>query len=137
MLAAKKNVVLVVEEEADVRQLCASELEAAGYAVVEVETCAEALKIMTEGAQVGVLVTDMKMHGHMNGLELARLFHCLWPHVKLLVTSGVNRLRPADVPGRGRLLSKPYARADLCKTVSELIGASDWPLTSGQPQPAS
>ena len=57
-----------------------------------------------------------------DGLELAQRCHSRWPYVKVIVTSGAVRVRPADVPDGGRFLAKPYSLAELTRTVSELAG---------------
>jgi CheY-like chemotaxis protein len=121
-------VVLVVEDEPLLRQLSVFELEDAGYEVVEASTADEALRIMSSANGVRVMFTDINMPGSMDGLELARRCHMRWPGVKLILTSGAGRVGPADVPGDGRFLAKPYSLAELSRTVGEL---------AGQPAPGS
>ena len=121
----RAHVVLVVEDEAVLRQLSVFELEDAGYEVMEAANADEALKIMNSGKVVGLMFTDVNMPGSMDGLELARRCHRHWPDMKLIVTSGAGRIRPSDVPGDGRFLAKPYSLSELSKTVGELAGAPE------------
>ena len=110
----------MVEDEPLLRELSVFVLEDAGYEVREAATADEALTIMNSGSAVSVMFTDVNMPGSMDGLELARRCHRRWPGLKLIVTSGAGRVRPADVPGDGRFLAKPYALSELSRTVAEL-----------------
>ena len=84
---------------------------------------------------VSALFTDVDMPGDMNGLELAGIVYSRWPHIALLVTSGVVRVT-GSLPGGGVFLSKPYAAAAPVRIIRELIwrmeanGRSDRPLPS-------
>jgi CheY-like chemotaxis protein len=126
-MLSRVNAVLVVEDEPILRQLSVFELEDAGYEVLEAASADEALKVMNSGKAVGLMFTDVNMPGSMDGLELARVAHRLWPSVKLIVTSGAGRVRQSDVPDDGRFLAKPYSLSELSKTVGELTGGPEKP----------
>ncbi len=64
-------VVLVVEDEAIIRMLLIDELEDAGFVVMEAEGADAAVVILSNGATIGVVVTDVRMPGSMDGLGLA------------------------------------------------------------------
>ena len=86
-----RPVVLLVEDQPLVRMLAADILEEAGFEVTEAATAPEALNHLERSDDVRVVFTDVDMPGGMNGLELARIVHARWPHIALVVTSGVCR----------------------------------------------
>src|SRR4028118_377853 len=106
--------VLVVEDEPLIRMDAAVTLEDEGFEVVEAATARAALTILEKrNGDVAALFTDVDMPGDMNGLELAGIVHHRWPHVALLVTSGVVRVS-GSLPGGGVFLPKPYKAGMPC-----------------------
>src|SRR5829696_4110887 len=100
--------VLVVEDEPLVRMAAAITLEDEGFEVFEAATARAALAILEKrSGGVDALFTDVDMPGDMNGLELAGIVHHRWPHIALVITSGVVR-KPSVLPERGIFLEKPY-----------------------------
>ena len=115
---SKTPVVLVAEDEILVRQLSVSELEEAGYRVIEAGTAKQALAILEAGAPIDVLFTDVNMPGEIDGIGLARLVHRRWPDVGLIVTSGEADIAEEELPHDGRFIRKPYRLSKM----SELVG---------------
>ena len=103
--------VLLVEDEALVRWVAHEALEDAGYQVIEAENADQALAVLSERRDVGLLFTDINMPGAMDGLALAELVNARWPDIQLVVTSGRGLERP--VPDSGRFLRKPYSIGEL------------------------
>jgi CheY-like chemotaxis protein len=116
-----KPVILIVEDEAILREMSCLALQIAEYEVVEAATADAALDILGSGTTVAVLFTDIQMPGRINGLALARIVSTQWPLVRLIVTSGSVVVYPSDVPCGTRFLRKPYTVADLLATLEELI----------------
>ncbi len=113
--------VLIVEDEPMIRMLAADILEDGGFEVVEAATARAALAILEKrNGDVSALFTDVDMPGDMNGLELAGIVYSRWPHIAILVTSGVVRTVGA-LPGGGVFLGKPYAEAAPVRIIRELI----------------
>src|SRR3954454_10371564 len=79
--------VLVVDDEVLVRMLIADELRAAGYGVIETDSAEEALAVLRSGVKPDLLVTDIRMPGAYDGLELARIVHNAHPDMKIVVVS--------------------------------------------------
>lgn len=100
---------MVVEDETLVRALSVDELKDAGFDVVEAGSAAEALCVLSEGAAIAVLFTDVNMPGALDGLDLARLVHERWPDVRVIVTSGGGKVGLADLPDKGRFIAKPFS----------------------------
>ena len=121
-LADKKSgVVLVVDDEPLIRMNAVDMLADAGWAAIEAANAAEALAQLEAHPEVTVLFTDINMPGDMDGLDLARRVHDLWPRVHLIITSGKMRPGRQDLPGGGEFLGKPYRERqflELLETVS-------------------
>jgi len=113
--------ILVVDDEADVRFLLADLLEDEGFAVAEAANAESALRVLAARPNVEVLFTDLQMPGAFGGLELVHRAHMQWPRLGLLLTSGRVRPSPVDIPSKGRLMSKPYPPGELLFNLKELI----------------
>lgn len=114
-------VVLLVEDEALIRELSVMVLEDAGFRVVAAEDAHQALKVLETGLDARVLFTDVQMPGDIDGLQLARTARERLPGIEVLVASGQRIPGPGELPDRGRFLHKPYAMADLVRHVGELV----------------
>ena len=110
--------VLIVEDEPLVRELAGAAITDAGFDVVEAANAQEALEILNDRQDIGVLCTDVNMPGPLDGLALARLVHERWPAIRLVVTSG----RPLSelVPDDGRFVAKPYTLDTLAQSVIDV-----------------
>jgi CheY-like chemotaxis protein len=111
--------VLVVDDDALVATGTAAMLEDLGHTVVEVNSAADALKLLEDGKVVDLVITDHAMPG-MSGTELARLLKSRYPRLGVVIASGYAEL-PADVTVDLTVpkLAKPFAQADLARVVAE------------------
>jgi CheY-like chemotaxis protein len=116
-----KPVVLVVEDEPMIRMMAVDVFEDEGFEVMEAPTAPVALALMEKRADVAALFTDIDMPGGMNGLELAAVVHRHWPHVALVVTSGVFRPAAGELPGDGVFLPKPYKISAPARVMRDLL----------------
>jgi len=117
--------ILVVEDNIAMRKVVVRQLTELGYRVLEANAAAAALEILAT-AKVTLLFSDVVMAGDMNGIELARRAMARWPGLKVLLTSGFPEARIAgegDIPAGLRLLSKPYRRAELARTLRGILDA--------------
>jgi PAS domain S-box-containing protein len=120
--------ILVVEDDALVREHARAVLAALGYDVICAADARAALDILTEREDIDLLFTDVVMPGGIDGGELARRAQQLRPELPTLFTSGYaqgGRLQSIiDRPG-AQLLNKPYRRDELARKIrSALSGAS-------------
>lgn len=119
-----RRVVLVVEDEATVRDLAATVLRDHGFDVIAAASAEEALaSVEAEAATVSVLVTDVSLPS-IDGITLARLVRERCPSAHLIVTSGVGEegLRERlDGEAAAMLLAKPYRLRHLVEAVSGLL----------------
>jgi CheY-like chemotaxis protein len=121
-----RETVLLVEDEAALRELTSGLLEAAGYTVLEASDPEEALRLShNTQRQIHLLLTDVVMPG-MDGHELARRLVSRWPDLKVLYMSGYTDdvIVHRGVLDRGTLLvQKPFARGALLRKVRETLGS--------------
>ncbi|WP_244471067.1 response regulator [Microvirga massiliensis] len=114
--------VLIVEDEFLVRDTIAGALEDAGFAVVEVGTAEEGLDIIGR-RPIGVLFTDIRLPGSMDGWRLAEEARRLYPQLPVIYASGYSVEAPRLVPG-GVFLRKPYLPSEVIATIEELVGGN-------------
>lgn len=114
-----EDIILVVEDEQQLGLLTAENLRDLGYTVRHAESGAEALCILTEHDDIGLLFTDVMMPD-MTGDELARAALARWPKLRILYTSGYSRTGGEDDPlldPPAELLRKPYTTQQLAAKV--------------------
>jgi len=80
--------ILVVEDDAPLRQYVVSELERLGYRVLQAPNGMEALQIIRSDETIDLLFTDVVMPGGINGPVLAEQATALKPGLRILFTSG-------------------------------------------------
>lgn len=116
-------VVLVVEDEILVRMIAVDVLADAGYRVIEAESADAALPIIDSRDDIRIIVTDVRMPGRMDGLELARHVASQRDDVVILVTSGHARPSRDELPPRSAFIGKPYRAETLLAEVRQLASA--------------
>lgn len=110
------ELVLVVEDETEVRNIAAAFLRSLGYQVVAVGSAGEALKQLAANDGFALLFSDVMLGGGMNGVELAQAARSLRPRLGILLTSGYDdQAAQAAMPSTEtfELLRKPYRREQL------------------------
>jgi CheY-like chemotaxis protein len=118
--AARRWVVLIVEDDLLIRLHAADIIEAAGFDVMEASNADEAIARLELRPDIAVLFTDIQMPGSMDGLKLAAAVKGRWPPIKIVATSGLVNVQPDDLPEGGRFLPKPYNPTQLTATLREL-----------------
>ena len=113
--------ILVVDDQAMIRMFGADMIADAGYQVIEANSADEALLILENAEGITLLFSDIDMPGSMNGLALAEVVHKRWPDVRLLLTSGGQKLEDEDIPDHGRFLPKPYNESSVVGTIKSLL----------------
>jgi CheY-like chemotaxis protein len=99
--ASPPSVVLVVEDELMLRMRAVDIVEDAGFVPLEALNADEAIQILESRDDIAVLFTDIQMPGSMDGLRLAHLVHSRWPHIKIILVSGLG-VRADRGHGRGQ-----------------------------------
>jgi CheY-like chemotaxis protein len=106
---AKKRIALIVEDDADLRQLTALLLEESEFDAVECESAEAALAVMLlRGKDVSMVFADIRLPGVMDGVDLARELKMRWPHLIVILTSGNPGERLERVPPGVQYMAKPW-----------------------------
>lgn len=131
-----KETILLVEDDAAVRELLRDELRKLGYRVFEAK---HGLEACLAGAQqlgeLQLLLTDVVMPG-MNGTELAKHLRVIKPELKLLFISGYSddvQIGAGDPSSA--YLQKPFTLETLARTIRELLDVKETGVTRPMPQP--
>jgi len=117
--------ILVIDDDAIMRDLMTDWLEAAGYRVHKATDCSDACTALERGPDL--VVSDMFMPGQC-GAEAIRWMRTKQPGLKLIAVSGHfgsglgTSVNEAVQAGAARALAKPVKRAELLGAVAELIG---------------
>ena len=119
--------ILVVEDEAPVRELVCSVLAGHGYRVLQAESGPGALQVWRDSKeQIDLLLTDLVMPDHLNGRELAEKLWTERPRLKVIFTSGYSSeaVGKDSVLCRGlNYLQKPYHPRQLAWAVRDCLDA--------------
>ena len=122
--------ILLVEDEAFVREAAAEVLESAGYRLLIARNSAEALEVCRQSTEtVDLLLADVVMPG-MSGGGLAAKFQRLYPRTRVVLMSGyAERLvrRGPSLTGN-EYLAKPFSTQTLLKKVREMLDANQFDL---------
>jgi len=126
--------ILVVEDDAGVRAAVVDVLTDLGYAVLKAESAEQGLAVISSGARVDLLFTDVVMPGSINTREFARRAQELRPGLKVLYTSGYTQnaiVHNGRLDDDAFLLSKPYRKDDLARKLRSLLDGSVDPQSPG------
>jgi PAS domain S-box-containing protein len=110
--------ILIVEDDALVRQYVVTQIKSLGYAALEAANAAEALSIIDADDNIDLLFTDVIMPGAMNGRQLADEASRRRPDLKTLFTSGYTEnaiVHHGRLDSGVLLLVKPYRKSELAK----------------------
>jgi PAS domain S-box-containing protein len=121
------EVILLVEDNAQVRKLAKTQLLHLGYQVLEAENGKDALAILREHPEIDLLFTDVVMPGGLNGRELALEARKIYPSLKVLFSSGYAEsaiLHLGLLDEHVQLLNKPYSRLQLARRIRGMLTAS-------------
>ena len=109
-LNTKANI-LVVEDDALIRDYVAELLIASGYCVTTARSGLEALELIDGGLVPDLLFTDVMIAGGMNGIALAHAARCILPEIKVLFMSGyAGPAGEEQLPTGAKFLQKPFRR---------------------------
>lgn len=101
--------ILVVDDEPRVRMMVTDSLEDASLRVIEAQNADEAVGILASGAQVDLMLSDVRMPGTMDGLALLRWSKTNRPDLPVIIMSGHLAATEALEHGAAHFLGKPYS----------------------------
>ncbi|MEO8921767.1 MAG: PAS domain S-box protein [Caldimonas sp.] len=118
--------VLLVEDDAEVREVIRRFLETLGCVVSVATSGEQALLVLDPGQRFDLLVTDIALGAGIRGTELAARTAARLPEIAVLLMSGFSaELLDADrdAPPAWELLRKPCTREELGKAIVRVLRA--------------
>ena len=122
-VALAGRVVLVVDDDDEVRQASSAMLRDLGYTVFEAPNGAAALALLDHGTEVDLVFSDVVMHGSMSGIGLAVALAARQPLLRVVLTSGYTgrRMNNETLPEGVPVLVKPYSQHALAQVVATAL----------------
>jgi PAS domain S-box-containing protein len=120
----RSELVLVVEDDPDVRDYTVEMVDDLGYSVLSASDGASALRLLDSNREVSLLFTDVGLPGGMNGRQLAEQALRRQPRLKVLYTTGYAR---NAIVHQGRLdpgvevIFKPFTYSDLATKIRRVL----------------
>lgn len=116
---AAGKLILLVEDDAHVRDVHAAALRTLGYTIIEAKDGEQACNILGERSDIALLLTDIIMPG-MSGRDLAARVAVQYPDVAILMVSGFDQRHDAD--DDYRVLRKPFTLDELSTRIRQALG---------------
>lgn len=108
------EVILVVEDEPDVRQIAVAFLRSLGYVVYATANAEEAMQVLRSHAEIALVFSDIVLGAGMTGKDLAEEIRRSRPGVKILLATGYESSPDqANAGAKYAVLQKPYRREEL------------------------
>ncbi len=116
--------VLVVDDDAEVREAMVAMLDELGYQVDEARSADDALARLADRRQpaIDILLSDVVMPGRLDGVGLAEEVQRLYPTIPIVLATGyTTRLAAASA---FRVLAKPFSHQALAETLAEILDSN-------------
>ncbi|MBT7760179.1 MAG: response regulator, partial [Rhodospirillaceae bacterium] len=118
------EIILVVEDDAEVMEIAITMLTELNYQVLHVDQSQDAIALIRKTPDLKLLLSDVVLPGDLNGKVLAETARQIRPDLRVLFMSGYardafapdGRLDPAD-----ELLQKPFRKSDLARAVARAL----------------
>jgi PAS domain S-box-containing protein len=122
----RERLLLLVDDDSDVRRVTATMLTEAGYRVIEAGSAGAALEhLEREGPRVELMIADIAMPG-MNGVALAQAARRARPDLAILLVTGFGGPElAAEEFGPDQVLRKPFRGTELAARVAEILNERD------------
>ncbi len=111
--------ILVIDDDAMVREVVALMLKALGHAVVEASGGAEGLAILEAGEAVDLVLTDLHMP-EPSGWQIVKQVKARWPGVRVGVMTGTPEVSYDEEAEVDFIIEKPFNFASLGKALAPL-----------------
>jgi CheY-like chemotaxis protein len=115
--AARRDRILVVEDELLIRMFVCELLRDFGYDVVEAVSGDEALDLLNAEVAVDLVLSDVRMPGSTDGLALLQFIRGKMAGLPVIITSGHLEPQVALAAGASQFLAKPFRVEEALKVV--------------------
>ena len=117
----RSGIILVVEDETEVRRLVTDTLRDAGYIVLSASSAREGLRLIQDNPSLQVLLTDIGLPEGMSGRELAARARELRPGLRVIFMTGYAQGEDIKLTEGDGLLAKPFNSSALLLRVNEAL----------------
>ncbi|MBI5203418.1 MAG: response regulator [Nitrospirae bacterium] len=120
------GLILVIDDESDVRELCRDMLEPLGYTVLLAESGSAGINIFRQMQdKIAIVIMDMIMP-KMGGTEVFRALKTIAPGVKVLLCSGYSQNGFAGIDellkqGAIGSIQKPFSRREIATAIKKAL----------------
>jgi len=119
----KRRAVLLVEDDAELRDLTAKLLDEE-FDTIECESAEAALATMLIGGRdIAMIFADISLPGVMDGIDLACEVKMRWPLLPVILTSGLPRDRLRDLPFGVDYIAKPWQPLSLLIAAEQALAS--------------
>jgi CheY-like chemotaxis protein len=118
------ELILVIEDDLDVRELLANQVKILGYRVTVVSNAAAAQRALAEGPPVGLVLSGVILPGGTSGREFAKQARASHPELRIIFMSGYPgeaAKRAGFLGSDSMLLNKPFGMKKLAKALREAL----------------
>jgi signal transduction histidine kinase len=116
----RRPVVLVVDDDAPVREITAAMLEDSGFDVIQAASGPTALHELGNGRAIDIMLIDVAMPS-MNGTEVARGARTLKPALPVLFVTGYADLAVLRDIEDFHIIQKPFRSDDIARKVRDAL----------------
>ena len=109
--------ILVVDDNADIRESTAMLLEHAGHVVKSAATASDALAMLADGYQPAAVLSDIVMPGELDGFGLAKQISKRYPHIRVVLATGYSSAGDLARADGLVVLQKPYVSSALMQAL--------------------
>lgn len=123
LLRGGGEMILLIEDEPEVRKILRLLLEINGYRVMTAESGSEGVALFRENqGTIRITITDMRMKG-IQGTEVIKELRTINADARILAVSGFRSSLDliSEEPGRLIFLPKPMSRAELMVAVQSML----------------
>jgi CheY-like chemotaxis protein len=124
--ATKEKIVLLVEDDPDVRIMTAAQLKQLGYKVHAAANGNEAIDVIESPASIDIMLTDIVLPGGLGGVTLVKEAMRARPGIGVLCMSGYdpsqNHRKWLQVQNI-EFLEKPFSSAQLAQAFQAVLAA--------------
>lgn len=117
------GMVLLVEDERELRQIAGRYLRSLGFDIVEADSPSSAMEWISQRPDLVAVFSDVVLAGGTSGVDLAHWIREARPDLPVLLTSGYDRGHGREANGF-EWLAKPYQLDELGRRMTVLIASA-------------